>query len=268
MSQCLSAYIALVKDGISGLSTHVRWLTGTCNSSCQGSDTPSSVLHRHLHSFVCTHAHTGTHTWGGERKRASLNGKDVMLWDIKKDALKLHLRKLLCSFPQCPVNWLNSAMVLLLSLVPTKFSARWILCGSDSMLLLHSLMTLGLNFSRVWFTEGLGLSSCWHSRNLFEMASCCLPLIFPSPPSSPKEHRLAWFAGCLQLRLLRDGVTVTLLDSWLAVSLQSTFSQTSPSLVPSAPRSSPFYIPLYFCRLSTNRLSYQLLLFSSDSYPQ
>lgn len=182
-----------------------------------------------------------------------------MLWDIKKDALKLHLRKLLCSFPQYPVNWLNSAMVLLLSLVPTKFSARWILCGSDSMLLLHSLMILGLNFSRVWFTEGLGLSSCWHSRNLFEMASCCLPLIFPSPPSSPKEHRLAWFAGCLQLRLLRDGVTVTLLDSWLAVSLQSTSSQTSPSLVPSAPSSSAFYIPLYFCQLSTNRLSYQLL---------
>lgn len=221
---------------------------------------------------TCTHLsarmRTQAHTRGRERKRASLNGKDVMLWDIKKDALKLHLRKLLCSFPQCPVNWLNSAMVLLLSLVPTKFSAHWILCGSDSMLLLHSLMTLGLNFSRVWFTEGLGLSSCWHSRNLFEMASCCLPLIFPSPPSSPKAHRLAWFAGCLQLRLLRDRVTVTLLDSWLAVSLQSTFSQTSPSLVPSAPSSSSFYIPLYFCRLSTNRLSYQLLLFSSDSYPQ
>lgn len=180
MSQCLSAYIALVKDGISDLSTHVRWLTATCNSSCQGSDTPSSVLHRHLHSFVCMHVHTGTHThtWGRrrERKRASLKGKDAVLWDKKKDALKLHLRKLLCSFPQCPMNWLNSAIVLLLSLVPTKFSARWLLCGSDSMLLLHGPMTLGLNFSRVWFTEGLGLSSCRHSRNPFEMTSCHVSL--------------------------------------------------------------------------------------------
>lgn len=149
-----------------------------CNSSRQGSDTPSSVLHRHLHSFVCMLAHTGTHTWGRrrERKRASLKGKDAVLWDNKKDALKLHHRKLLCSFPQCPMNWLNSAIVLLLSLVPTKFSARWILCGSDSMVLLHGPMTLGLNFSRVWFTEGLGMSSCRHSRNPFEMASCLVSL--------------------------------------------------------------------------------------------
>lgn len=179
MSQCLlSAYIALVRMGsqvsapMAGDSqplvtpatrdlTHLLCSTGTCT-----------------HLSACTRTQAHTHTWGRrrERKRASLKGKDTVLWDKKKDALKLHLRKLLCSFPQCPMNWLNSAIVLLLSLVPTKFSARWLLCGSDSMLLLHGPMTLGLNFSRVWFTEGLGLSSCRHSRNPFEMTTCHVSL--------------------------------------------------------------------------------------------
>ena len=139
------------------------------------------------------------------------------------------------------------------------------------MLLLHGPMTLGLNFSRVWFTEGLGLSSCRHSRNPFEMASChaslhqlCL-LNIPSPLSSPKEHRLAWFAAQPPERRGHYYIVGQCVVSCLS----PVYLQTSPFLVPFAPNSSPFYIPLYFCRLNTNRLSYWLLfMLSSDSYPQ